>query len=411
MIVLEYLLTVVAVILLLPCLVLLLQVLAALLPLTQSSPQPSGPELNPAAEAAPVQVCLLMPAHNEAGGIVSVLQALLPQLTQHTRLLVVADNCTDATAALVRELASTAADGKVQVVERHNLALRGKGYALHHGVQHLKSNPPDVVLVVDADCTVRPGSIATLAQLCVANERPIQALYLMQSPPGASIKTRLAEFAWLVKNQVRAMGYHRLGLPCLLMGSGMAFTWGQMNGAKLHTGHIVEDLKLGIEVTKSGHAPLFCPQALVTSSFPTGAEGFDIQRTRWEHGHLAVILAELPGLAWQSIVKPTPALWALVLDLCVPPLALLTLLVGGASALTILFGVKTGAWMPAGVTIFAFAALAIAVLGAWVAFGRRVITFWQLCSVPLYVLRKVPLYFRFLLKRQTAWVRSKRDGE
>jgi len=404
-IVLQYLLTTIAFILLVPCLVLLGQVLAALLP------PPAKPALLPGVDGQPLNVCLLMPAHNEAAGIVPVLQALLPQLNQHTRLLVVADNCTDATAALVREVAAKAAGGSVQVVERHNIALRGKGYALDHGVQHLKSNPPDVVLVVDADCTVQPGSIAVLAQQCVASQRPAQALYLMQSPPGASVKTQLAEFAWLVKNQVRALGYHRLGLPCLLMGSGMAFTWSQMSNAKLHTGHIVEDLKLGIEFTKSGQAPLFCPQALVTSRFPTGAEGFDIQRTRWEHGHLAVLLAELPSLAWQGIVKPTPALWALVLDLCVPPLALLTLLVCGASALTLFLAVETASWLPAVVATFAFVALTIAVLCAWVAFGRGVITFLQLCSVPVYVLRKVPLYLRFLLKRQTAWVRSKRDGE
>jgi cellulose synthase/poly-beta-1,6-N-acetylglucosamine synthase-like glycosyltransferase len=405
-IVLEYVLTAMAVMLLVPCLVLLVQVLAAI-----TMPRAIKPKLLQPADGKPVDVCLLMPAHNEASGIVSVLQALLPQLDQHTRLLVVADNCTDASAALVRELAAKAPVGKVQVVERHNTTLRGKGYALDYGVQHLKSNSPDVVLVVDADCTVLPGSIATLAQQCVASQRPAQALYLMQSPPGARVKTKLAEFAWLVKNEVRALGYYSLGLPCLLMGSGMAFTWGQISSAKLHTGHIVEDLKLGIELTKSGQAPLFCPQALVTSRFPTGAEGFDIQRTRWEHGHLAVILAELPSLIWQSITKPTIALWALVLDLCVPPLALLTLLVGGVSALSLLLAIETARWMPAVVATSAFVALAIAVLCAWFVFGRGVITFLQLCSVPMYVLRKVPLYLRFLLKRQTAWVRSKRDGE
>jgi uncharacterized protein YhdP len=65
--VLYYLLTAVAVILLVPCLVLLVQVLAALLPPSHAKRQQIEPLL-PVAEAAPVQVCLLMPAHNEAGG-------------------------------------------------------------------------------------------------------------------------------------------------------------------------------------------------------------------------------------------------------------------------------------------------------------------------------------------------------
>ena len=51
----------------------------------------------------------------------------------------------------------------------------------------------------------------------------LQALDLMRSPEGAGLKTRIAEFAWVVKNQVRPLGYHHLGLPCQLMGTGMAF--------------------------------------------------------------------------------------------------------------------------------------------------------------------------------------------
>ena len=396
---LHYLLTAVALILLVPCLVLLVQVLAAVLA------PPTKPALLPAAGAKPIEVCLLMPAHNEAGGIVPVLQALLPQLNQHTRLLVVADNCTDATADLVREVAATA-NGRVQVVERHNTTLRGKGYALDHGVQHLKSNPPDVVLVVDADCSVLPGSIATLAQQCVASQRPTQALYLMQSPPGASVKTSLAEFAWVVKNHVRPLGFYHLGLPCQLTGTGMAFTWGQISNAKLNTGHIVEDMQMGVDLARAGTPPQFCPAAMVTSFFPTAADGQQIQRTRWEHGHLGVIVSELPRLLMQALVSGNGQLLALALDLCVPPLALLVLLVGGL----VLASAAVGT-LPLVLSATALFAVGVAVLLAWWRFGRAVISFRQLCGVPLYVLAKVPLYFYFLVKRQATWVRSKREGE
>jgi cellulose synthase/poly-beta-1,6-N-acetylglucosamine synthase-like glycosyltransferase len=397
--ILEYLLSAVAVVLLVPCLVLLVQVLAALLP-----PQVK-PALLPGVKDQPLSVCLLMPAHNEAAGIVPVLQALLPQLNLQTRLLVVADNCTDTTADLVRAAAGTTG-GRVQVVERHNTTLRGKGYALDHGVQHLRGNPPDVVLVVDADCTVQPGSIATLAQQCVASQRPTQSLYLMQSPSGASVKTRLAEFAWLVKNKVRALGYHRLGLPCQLMGTGMAFTWGQISTAKLDTGHIAEDMQLGVELARAGTPPMFCPGALVTSFFPTAAEGLQTQRTRWEHGHLGVIVSELPRLLLQALATGNGQLLALAFDLCVPPLALLTLLVGGLVLASAALGP-----LPLILSTLAFLALGLAVLLAWWQFGRGVISFRQLCGVPLYVLAKIPLYFYFLVKRQASWVRSKREGE
>lgn len=62
----------------------------------------------------------------------------------------VADNCTDDTA----RLASAAG---AEVIERHDALLRGKGYALDFGVRHLAQQPPDVVIVVDADCQVAEG--------------------------------------------------------------------------------------------------------------------------------------------------------------------------------------------------------------------------------------------------------------
>lgn len=399
------LLALLAALLLIPCAVLLVQVLAALLPArlnTAESLQVSTPN-------TPTEVCLLMPAHNEAGGIASVLQLLITQLGPHTRLLVVADNCTDATAAIARAVGGPS--GFVEVLERHDDRLRGKGYALDHGIRQLAKNAPHVVLVIDADCTLEPGSINTLAIRCMATGRPVQALDLMQAPVGGSVKTLLAEFAWLVKNKVRALGYHRLGLPCQLMGTGMAFTWSHISEAKLNTGHIVEDMQLGIDLARRGAPPLFCPDALVTSLFPSAEAGLQAQRTRWEHGHLGVILSQTPGLLWRSVVGGNGALLAIALDLCVPPLALLTLLASGALVACLVVAALGGSALPAVLVAVASSMLAMAVLLAWLGFGRDVISFKQLCSVPLYVMAKIPLYFYFFVKRQTGWVRSKRDGE
>jgi cellulose synthase/poly-beta-1,6-N-acetylglucosamine synthase-like glycosyltransferase len=407
MIVLNVLLTAWAVLLLLPCGVLLVQVLAALLPVQRAGP--STPVEPASTSGATPSVCLLMPAHNEALGIATVLQDLLPQLGPRMRLLVVADNCTDATVDVVR--GHSIGLGNVEVIERHNTQLRGKGYALDHGVRHLENNPPQVVLVVDADCVLRPGTIETLTKTCLATGRPAQALYLMHSPPGAPIKTLVAEFAWLVKNQVRAAGFHRLRLPCPLMGTGMAFSWQHISTASLATGHIVEDLQLGIELTRAGHSPQFCPQALVTSYFPTAADGLQTQRARWEHGHLGVIIAEFPRLLKQAVITGNGALLAMALDLSVPPLALLTLVVGVLLMVTGILGLVTGVWLPLLVSCAPALSLAVAVLLAWFAFGRQIISLRQLCVVPIYVLAKVPLYVGFIIKRQSKWVRAKRDGE
>jgi cellulose synthase/poly-beta-1,6-N-acetylglucosamine synthase-like glycosyltransferase len=345
-------------------------------------------------------VAILIPSHNEALGIGGTVRSIAQQLAAGDRLVVVADNCADDTAAI-------AAAAGAEVIERKDQARRGKGYALDFGVRHLECKPSEVVIIVDADCQVGVGTIDRLARVCGQSARPVQALYQMHSPAGAGLNTRIAAFAWLVKTQVRPLGYHRLGLPCQLMGTGMAFPWSVVSTTSLASGHIVEDLNLGIQLARCGAAPLFCPEALVTSYFPATAEGMKSQRTRWEHGHLGLILGA-PRLFVEAIAQRNAKLVALVLDLCVPPLALLMLLVLTVVAASAVFFAATAAALPLWLGTAALVMLAVAVLLCWGRYGRRVISLSSLAYAPFYALWKIPLYLKFVVRRQVEWVRSKR---
>jgi cellulose synthase/poly-beta-1,6-N-acetylglucosamine synthase-like glycosyltransferase len=347
-------------------------------------------------------LAMLIPAHNESSGVIATLQCLKPQLQAGDRILLVADNCADDTASIAR------AEG-VEVIERTNLDQRGKGYALDFGMRHLANEPPEVVVIVDADCIVEAGSLERLARTCLASNRPVQALYLMQSPTEAGLKTKVAEFAWAVKDWARPLGYLRLGLPCQLMGTGMAFPWALLQSAELATGHIVEDLKLGLDFANVGKAPLFCPEALVTSTFPINNEGVQSQRTRWEHGHLGMILQDGPREFIASVLRLNLGLFALVADMCVPPLALLTLLVLAlvlVSTVMWWFTASPWPWVLALVTLLM---LAFSILLAWTKFGKTILSLRDLLSVPLYMFAKVSVYIKFFVKRQVEWVRSNRD--
>jgi cellulose synthase/poly-beta-1,6-N-acetylglucosamine synthase-like glycosyltransferase len=372
---------------------------------------PGGKELLHASGAADTPsiatVCLLMPAHNEAVGIVPVITALLPRLQRHIRLLVVADNCSDNTAELIR--ATAGASTAVQVVERFDPALRGKGYALDFGVRHLAAKPPEVVIIVDADCELSDHCIDILTQRTLQTGRPAQALYLMLSPAGAKLKTRLAEFAWLIKNMVRPLGFLRIGMPCQLMGTGMAFQWPHLAHAKLHSGHIVEDMKLGIDLALAGSPPVFCPQAMVHSYFPATETGLKTQRQRWEHGHLSTIFSEVPGLLRQFLVRRRLTILGMALELCVPPVALLVVLLFAAVLASALQWALTGIVWPLLLTAAALATLFLSVLLAWQRYAKHIISFYQLVSLPQYVLMKLPVYVLFIFKRQAEWVRTKRD--
>jgi cellulose synthase/poly-beta-1,6-N-acetylglucosamine synthase-like glycosyltransferase len=357
----------------------------------------------PSPAAGRGRLAIIMPAHDEAAGIGATVRGLVPQLAPGDRLIVVADNCSDDTAAIAR------GEG-AEVIVRTDGTRRGKGYALDYGVRHLEADPPEIVLIVDADCEVTPGALAALAATCLAIGHPVQALYLMHAPANASLKTRIAEFAWVLRNQARPLGMRRLGLPCQLMGSGMAFPWECLRTSTLATGHIVEDLKLGIDLARSGHAPVFCPEALVTSRFPDSAAGLQSQRTRWEHGHLGVIFRDAPRLVLESILQVRPTLLALALDLCVPPLALLALQLSLVWLASLALYALAATAMPLALATVAAVLFGLAVFAAWWRFARHIVQLRSLFLAPVYVLWKIPLYAKFLVSRQIDWVRSRRDG-
>ena len=130
-----------------PAAVLLLQVLAGRL---------ARRRLDGSAARRPARagtLAVLMPAHDEAGGIEPAIRAVLAQLAAGDRLLVVADNCSDATAAVARAAGA-------EVIERSDRVRRGKGYALDHGVRWLEQAPPAAVVILDADCIAAPRGAA-----------------------------------------------------------------------------------------------------------------------------------------------------------------------------------------------------------------------------------------------------------
>ena len=347
---------------------------------------------------------VLIPAHNESSNLLPTLNSVKAQLVKGDMVVVIADNCSDDTAQI-------ALAAGVDVLERFDELRRGKSYALDFGVRHIEkqSAQPDVAVIIDADCLLGENALGRLVYEAAKQGRPIQALYLMNAHEDAGIKTKIAEFAWAVKNWARPLGCLRLGLPCQLMGTGMAFPWELMQQAEIASGHIVEDLKLGLDFAKMKQAPQFCPEASVTSVFPVSIDGVKTQRTRWEHGHLSMIVKDAPRLIWQSFKAMNLGMLALVLDMCVPPLALLTLVVSALSIFGLIGMVFTGELMPWIAALLIFAALGVSVLLAWAKFGRQILSFSSLVYAPIYAIIKMPLYLNFIAKRQVEWVRSHRD--
>ena len=379
-----------------PIATLLIEVLAA----CASSTAAAGP----AGLDVRASVAVIVPAHNESEGVRPTLVEISSQLKPGDRLVVVADNCTDDTATI-------AAAAGAEVVERRDPLRVGKGFALDAGVRHLGASPPDVVIIIDADCHLSAGTIGQLATACIASRRPVQALYLMTSPDRASLNYSVAEFAWLLKNWIRPLGLARLGLPCQLMGTGMAFPWAVIRDANLATGHIVEDMRLGLELSAANCAPLFCPDAVVSSEFPMSAQGAATQRQRWEHGHLQLIKdAVLPMLSL-AVRRRNLHLAVTVLDMSIPPLALLVLVATAVLSVSAVVALLTGAMLPLTLAALACAGLGGAVVLAWMRWGQDVMPASSLVRIPLYVCGKLSLYLNLFRHGPNAkWIRTDRNN-
>ena len=354
---------------------------------------------NLASDVARPSVAVLVPAHNESVGLLPTLNDIVAQLRGGDRLLVVADNCSDDTA----EIAEAAG---AEVVRRHNLDEIGKGFALDFGLRHLRGDCQDVVVVVDADCRLDRGVIDQLASTCALTGRPAQALYLMTNPEGAMVSHRLAEFAWRIKNDLRPRGLAALGLPCQLMGSGMAFPRSVVGAADLATGHLAEDLDLGLRLAAAGHAPVFCPTAVVRSEFPSTGQAE--QRQRWQHGHLAVLVARALPSVWAAMRSGNWNLLALGLDVAIPPLILFGLLISATFAVSCLMGLVGGAIGPpvwSGAALLLFLA---ALLIAWGKCGRDLLLPGTFVSVLPFIVGKFPIYARaFAFNKK--WIRTDRS--
>lgn len=378
-----------------PVLVLLAEVAAARRPATV---EPSARQSATASD----RVAIVVPAHNESTGLLPTLADLASQRGSGDRIVVVADNCSDDTAEI-------AAAAGVEVIRRVDRERIGKGYALAFGLDHLAVDPPSVVIFFDADCRVAPGVVARLRDACRTAQRPVQAAYLMRSPAGSVVDHRLAEFAWILRNWVRPLGLWRLGLPVQLMGTGMAFAWQHIRNVPLASGHLVEDMKLGLDLALSGNPPMFLPSAIVTSEFSPSARGAETQRQRWIHGHLAMIVGQAPRLLWRGLAGRDPGLVAMALDLAVPPLSLLVAMVAGVLGVTFIAAACGSSPLPAAAAAFDLVLVAATLALAWWRFARALMPQGIGGSFRSILVQKARFYGHLLSNRgPRQWIRTDR---
>jgi len=360
--------------------------------------------LSPVGGAAPPavsqRVLIVVPAHDEEAVIAGSVEAVIAGRTGF-ELLVVADNCTDQTAR-VAELAGA------QVVVRNEPERKGKGFALAAARDFARRDPPDIVIILDADCRLDGAGMQQLSAAAAAAETACQAVNLLTPDLGAPALVQISNFAFMIKNLIRQRGLQRLAGRAHLTGTGMAFPWTLFEGADLGGSNIVEDLALGLDVADRARPPQLVEQATVwsPSASPTGTL---LQRRRWEGGYLATSLKRAPAVVVRSIGRVDPRGLAAGLDLSVPPLALLFVLNAVSILVGVIIAVIGNSLWPVVVQSTVLLAAAVALTLAWTRDGRKFASGATLLRLPIYVLWKLPIYLGFVRAgAPKEWLRSGR---
>jgi 1,2-diacylglycerol 3-beta-glucosyltransferase len=369
----------------------------------------SGRRVAPAYAEPKTHFDIVIPAHDEEEGIAATVTSLLAvdYPAGMRRVIVVADNCSDATAARA-EVAGA------RVLVRVDATLRGKGYALAHAFeQSLADEFAGAVVVVDADTTVTPNLLRAFDARFANGASAVQAEYGVRNPL-ASWRTRLMVIALALFHVLRSLGRERLGVSAGLRGNGMGFTTSLLREVPHDAFSVVEDLEYGIRLGVAGYRVHYVQEARVLGEMVSSEGASRSQRTRWEAGRFAIARTHAPTLLRQALRRRDPVLADLAMDVLVPPLTwlVLSIVVGCvASGAWSIWTLRTGqafsiAWIPwALALLFVMAYIARGVVLAGVGMAGVRDLFWA----PAYMAWKIVLTLRQRGQKKDVWVRTTRE--
>jgi cellulose synthase/poly-beta-1,6-N-acetylglucosamine synthase-like glycosyltransferase len=345
---------------------------------------------------------VVVPAHNEASVIERTVSSLrkIDWPSDRFRILVIADNCTDQTAALARLAGAT-------VLERHDPGLRGKGYALHFAFRSSREHAwADAVIVVDADAEVSTNLLSAFAARIEGGIHAIQAHYGILNPM-ASWRTRLITIAKASFHIVRSRARERLKLSCGIRGNGWCVTHELLKRVPYQAYSLTEDLEFGIDIGLAGFRVAYADEAHSNAEMVTDERVASTQRRRWEDGRFQLIRSRTIPLLRAAIRRADSVCLDLALDLMVLPLSYVTLnvlLLLGASLIAAHWHLAPLMWVWA--ALACAAGLLAYVLRGWQLSGIGARGVFDLARAPVFLIWKLVLMLR---PRSQGWVRTDRE--
>ena len=233
---------------------------------------------------------VLIAARNEANVLPGLLKSILGQTypADRIRTYVVADNCTDNTAEVARELGAT-------VYERQNKTLVGKGYALEFLLNQIRAENPDLgfhaydgYFIVDADNVLRDTYVAEMDKAFSAGYRVVTS-YRNSKNYGKNWVS--AGYALWFLREARHLNNPRSILHTSAAVSGTGFLVSheiiERNDGWRHF-LLTEDIEFTVDCVLHGDKVGYCHKAELFDEQPETFRQSWRQRKRWAKGYFQV---------------------------------------------------------------------------------------------------------------------------
>ena len=231
-------------------------------------------------------VSVLIPAYNEAVGLVPTIKTVLASTYRHIEILVINDGSTDTSDAVMHtflakyRVAMRGVPGAIPILY-HYQQNAGKAVALNTGIG---LSHGDIIVSLDADCVLDKDCIAAFVDTMRDDRIMAVCGNVKVGNPGSVLALiQLFEYAAsFYARQADAL----LNTLYVISGAAGAYRRSVFDdigtyGTNLRGGG--EDVDLSIRVQKAGYRIAYCADAIVYTEVPTTFNSLLKQRKRWTY--------------------------------------------------------------------------------------------------------------------------------
>ncbi len=229
---------------------------------------------------------VLICARNEEKVVGSLIESIHTQTygRDYVTVFVLADNCTDNTAAVARSAGA-------KVYERFNKTNVGKGYALEELTQRIREDygaAYDGYFVFDADNILEKNYIAEMNKT-FSDGYEIVTSYRNSKNYGDNWISSGYALWFLRESRYLNCSRHLIGSSCAVSGTGFLFSQRILDKTGGWCFHLLtEDIEFSVHQILDGEKIGFCREAVLYDEQPVKFRQSWRQRMRWAKGYLQV---------------------------------------------------------------------------------------------------------------------------